>query len=249
MNAIEQELLSAFDGHHVEAVEAALRGGARADRPIDGKLPIHWLLEEYTRSDRLPACLRLLAAGGASLPEPGLMAVLCDDAAAIQAAVAADPACLFRTVSLRSAFCSLVDATLLHVAAEYGYPLAAQTLIDLGANVNAAAGLDAHGLNGHTPIFHTVNSNRNRARPVMDLLVRAGADLDHRLRGLWWGQQYPWETLFFDITPMAFAQMGLLPQVHRAEADIYDNLQALAAHRHWPLPPLQNIPNRYLTHV
>src|SRR3954469_872741 len=62
-------LLSAFDGHELEGVRAALNAGDDACCPIRGKLPVLWLLEEYTRSDRLGACLRLLLDRGASLPD------------------------------------------------------------------------------------------------------------------------------------------------------------------------------------
>lgn len=44
---------------------------------------------------------------------------------------------------------------------------------------------------------------------------------------------------------VADAQMGLLPQVHRQERDIYANIaRLLAASR--PVPPFDNIPNKYL---
>ena len=65
----DQELLSAFDGHEVESVRAALEAGADACTPIRGKLPVYWLLEEYTRSDRLGDCLRLLFERGAVLED------------------------------------------------------------------------------------------------------------------------------------------------------------------------------------
>ena len=62
MSSSDQQLLSAFDGHDVEGVRAALEQGANPCEPIRGKLPVDWLLEEYTRSDRLGDCLRLLFA-------------------------------------------------------------------------------------------------------------------------------------------------------------------------------------------
>ena len=50
MSTADQELLSAFDGHDVEGVRAALEAGANPCEPIRGKLPVDWLLEEYSRS-------------------------------------------------------------------------------------------------------------------------------------------------------------------------------------------------------
>ena len=237
-------LLSAFDGHSVDGVRAALAAGADVRTPIRGKAPIYWLLEEYTRSDGLHPCIRMLLDAGAEL-EPLLAAVLLDDADGISSIVKNDPAVLDRRVSLRSAFTSLSGATLLHVAAEYGNPAAVRTLIELGADVNAAA-KDEFGVGGHTPIFHTVNSNKNRSAPIMRTLVEAGASCDIRVDAIDWGKGYPWETVFFDVTPVSFSQMGLMPQVHRSERDIYDNIEYLLRSSGRPIPSFDNVPNRYL---
>jgi ankyrin repeat protein len=64
-------------------------------------------------------------------------------------------------------FTPLVGASLLHVVAEYGNVNAARALVELGADVNAPAAADEHGLNGQTPLYHTVNSNANRSEPVL----------------------------------------------------------------------------------
>ncbi len=123
---------------------------------------------------------------------------------------------------------------------------AARALVEAGADVNATAAVDEQGLNGHTPIFHTVNSAHNRAEPILRLLVGAGAKTDIRLAGVSWGMGYEWETTFFDVTPVSFAQMGLLPQVHRHERDIYSNIATLLEAAGRAVPPLGNVPNRYL---
>jgi hypothetical protein len=80
----------------------------------------------------------------------------------------------------------------------------------------------------------------------MELLLAAGARTDIQLAGIWWGQGYEWETAFFDVTPLSYTQLGLLPQVHRAEGDIYSNLKCLLAASGRTVPPLDNVPNRYL---
>ena len=80
----------------------------------------------------------------------------------------------------------------------------------------------------------------------MRLLVDAGADCEAFVKGLDWGKGYPWETTFFDVTPISFAQMGLLPQVHRSERHIYDNICYMLEASSRPVPPLVNVPNRYL---
>jgi ankyrin repeat protein len=135
----------------------------------------------------------------------------------------------------------------LHVAAEYGNANAVRVLIEKGADIDARAAVDAHGLNGHTPLFHTVNSAWNRSAPILDLLLAAGAKPDVRLQGITWGRGFEWETTLFDVTPISYAQFGLLPQVHRHEQDIYANIRRLLAAAGRSIPPLDNVPNRYLT--
>lgn len=60
------------------------------------------------------------------------------------------------------------------------------------------------------------------------------------------GAGYPWETVFFDVTPVSFAQMGLLPQVHRKESDMYANIAEVIRATGQQFPPLANVPNKYL---
>jgi ankyrin repeat protein len=246
MSTPEQDLLSAFDGHDVECVRAALQAGVDPCSPIRGKPPVSWLLEEHTRSDQLGECLRLLFERGAKLEDPVVAPVLLDDADAVKSAVIAQPSLLEHRTTLTSAFTSLVGASLLHVAAEYGNLRAARALIESGADVNATAAFDEFGLNGHTPLFHAVNSIGNRSEPIMRLLLASGARTDVHLRGITWGKGYEWETTFFDVTPVSFAQMGLLPQVHRSERDIYSNIRILLDAAGQKVPPLNNVPNRYL---
>lgn len=241
-----ENLLSAFDGHNVDGIRSALAAGADVTRPIRGKLPIYWLLEEYHRTDRLPACLHLLFEHCAVLDDELLRPVLLNDAGGVKRLYDDDPSIIEHRTSLISAFTSLNDVTLLHVAAEYGNLSSVRTLIELGADVNAVAGIDENGVGGHTPLFHTVNSNGNRSEPLMGLLVEAGADCSVRLDAVVWGKGYPWETVFFDVTPISFAQMGLLPQVHRREMDIYANVSYLLKASGRPEPELHNTPNRYL---
>lgn len=246
MSDPNETLLSAFDGHDVDGVRAALDAGADGRSPIRGKLPIYWLLEEYHRTDRLPACLQLLFDHGAVLDDDVLRPVLLNDPIGVNTLYAVDPMILDHRTTLTSAFTSLTDVTLLHVAAEYGHFEAAKALLELGADVNAHAGINGYGLNGHTPIFHTVNSNGNRSAPIMELLLDAGAHCDIRLDGLEWGKGYAWESVFFDVTPISYAQIGLIPQVHRREADIYENVKKMLQASGRKTPPLDNVPNKYL---
>lgn len=242
----EQDVLDAIELHSVERLRAALDAGVDARAPVRGKPLARWLTEMYTRSDRFAPCLRLLLERGAQLDDPRIAPVLLDDAEALERAVRADPALLEHRTSLVSAFTPLVGASLLHVAAEYGHRRAAQALVDLGADADARAAVDEDGMNGHTPLFHTVNAHANRAEPVLRLLLAAGARPDVRLSGIVWGRGFEWETTLFDVTPVSYAQMGLLPQMHRQESDVYSVVRRLLAAAGRSVPQLPNVPNRYL---
>ncbi len=246
MTTAAEELLTAFELHSVARIRAVLDGGFDLGTRVRGKSALQWLTEMYTRSDRFPECLRLLLERGAVLDDPVVAPVLLDDAKALAVAIAAKPAVLTHRTSLVSAFTPLLGASLLHVAAEFGNINAARVLIESGADVNATAAIDEHGLNGHTPLFHTVNSNGNRAAPILRLLLAAGAPADVRLQGITWGKGFEWETTLFDVTPVSYAQCGLLPQMHRDERDVYDNVRLLLGAAGRRLPPLSNVPNRYL---
>ncbi len=66
MTSTEQELLTAIELHSVEQLRGLLEGGLDPHSPVRGKLPVTWMTEMYTRSDRFAACLRLLLEAGAS---------------------------------------------------------------------------------------------------------------------------------------------------------------------------------------
>ena len=245
MSASNADLLYAFHGHDVDAVRAALDAGADpAGRSIASSRRL--AAQAYTCSDALAECLRLIVGRGAAFRDPLIAPVVLNDPQKIRTAVAANPALVTHRTTLQSSFTSLFEATLLHVAAEFGHLDAARTLIELVAYVNAAAGIDLHGLGGHTPIFHTVNSHANRSAPPMRPLRRVRGRLHQVVEGLTRGRGNSWETIFFDVTPISYCQFGLLPQMQRKESDIYDNLRYLLAAAARPTPPLANVPNRYL---
>jgi ankyrin repeat protein len=221
MTSTFDELLVAFETHSVDRIRAILDAGFDAGAKVDGKTPATYLIEMYFRSDRFPECLRLLLERGAQLDDPKIAPVLLNDAGALEAAVRKDGTLLQHRTSLVCAFSPLVGATLLHVAAEYGNLAVAKKLLELGAEVDARAAVDESGMNGHTPLFHTVNSNANRSASVMKLLLAAGARTDIQLRGITWGKGFEWETTCFDVTPISYAQLGLLPQMKRTEQDCY----------------------------
>lgn len=246
MSSVEFDLLCAFESHAVDGIRAILDAGLDVRSTIKGKPIATHLTEMYSRSDAFPACLRLLLERGASLDDKRIAPVLLDDAEGLTAALRHDPALIEHRTSMVSAFTPLLGASLLHVAAEFGNVQAVRVLLDAGADVNARAAVDEFGLNGHTPLFHTVNSAWNRSAPLMRMLLEAGADPTVRLAGLTWGKGMDWETTLFDVTPVSYAQFGLLPQVGRQERDIYDNITRLLEAGRRVVPPLNNVPNRYL---
>jgi hypothetical protein len=246
LTSLTQALLVAFETHSVNDIRAVLDAGYDVHAPIDGKSPVTLLTEMYLRSDRFPDCLRLMLERGAVLDDPLVTSVLLNDAELLAAEIRANPSLIAYRTSMASAFTPLLGATLLHVAAEYGNVAVARRLLELGAEVDARAAVDVHGMNGHTPLFHTVNSNANRSATVMRLLLDAGARVDILLPGITWGKGFEWETTCFDVTPVSYAQLGLLRQMQRTEVDTYANIRTLLAAAGRKVPPLDNVPNRYL---
>ena len=246
MNAVEAELLTAFELHSPDRIRAVLSNGFDVGSTINGQRPIDALIEMYLRSDRFPSCLRLLLEKGATLDDPKLAPVLLDDPKALSLAVQSDPSLLQHRTTMVCAFTPLIGASLLHVAAEYGHLKVARRLLELGADVDARADQDPVGFGGQTPLFHAVNSNENRSEPVMRLLLEAGARADILLAGITWGKDMDWETECFDVTPVSYAQLGLLRQFQRSEEDTYSNIRTLLRFLGRELPKLGNIPNRYL---
>lgn len=239
-------LLLGFETHSVEKIRAALEMGVDVNGLIDGKTPLTWLIEMYLRSPRFSDCVRNLMQAGARCPDSGLLAVLLDDAEMLRGGLRKNPALVRHRVDLRCAFTPLIGASLLHVAAEFGVINTAQTLIEAGADVEAKAAVDDYGFNGHTPLFHTVCQNDNHCQPVMRLLLEHGANAGIRLPAITWGKGFEWETTIFDVTPISYAQAGLLPQFQRNERHVYENIRLLAHASGRILPEELNVPNKYL---
>jgi hypothetical protein len=232
------DLLVAFEYHDPAMIRKLLDSGLDPIAPIRDKTPIAWLIEMYTRSNRFPDCLRVMLDAGATTGDPMLEALLLDEPERIEASD--------RRFTLECTYTSLYDVSALHVCAEYNSVKCARKLLAGGLDVDTRAGTDADGLGGHTPLFHTVNSNGNHCREAMELLVDAGANLDLRLKGVYWGRGFDWETVVFDVTPISYSQCGLYRQFHRRERDIYSNIEYLYSRRCGVAPPIRNVPNKYV---
>jgi ankyrin repeat protein len=244
--SVESDFLEAFELHSPEAIRGSLATGVSPIHPIGGKRPIDILIEMYTRSDKFAECLDVMLDAGATVGDPLLEAVLLDDEPGLRKVLQNSRADLQRTLSPLCAYTSCKGVSALHICAEFNSVRCAAVLIQEGADVNARAVIDARGMGGQTPLFHAVNSNLNHCRPVMELLVEAGAELDIRLKGLVWGDTMPWETVVFDVTPISYAQCGLYRQFHRREADVFSNIAYLYKKRYGTEPEVRNVPNKYL---
>jgi len=246
MSNPRETLFLGFESHSTEKIQEALASGIDVNSPIDGRTPLAWLMEMYSRSPKFSDCVRCLIQAGARCVDSGLQAVLLDDAELLTAELRKNPSLIRHRVDIRCAFTPLHGASLLHVAAEFGLVKAAAVLIEAGADIEARAAVDDFGFNGHTPIFHTVCQNRNHCQPVLRLLLEHGAKTDIRLSGITWGKSFEWETTIFDATPVSYAQAGLLPQFQRDERDVYENIKLLTLASGRVIPKELNVPNKYL---
>ncbi|MDX1410137.1 MAG: ankyrin repeat domain-containing protein, partial [Saprospiraceae bacterium] len=228
-----------------EKIGNALHGGLSATELIGDRRPVDILIRMYTRSDRLGACLKVMVDAGAVIDAP-LYAVLADDEAALAQLLVEQPEMMNLRYTIPCAFTPLDDASLLHLCAEYGSIRCAQLLLDRGMDPDIRAGVDEQGLGGQTPIFHTVNANANRSRPVMECLLQAGASPDLHVRGFVWGRGNEWETFIPEVNPVNYAMMGNLPQFHRSEEDIANNVRLLLRYLHGKEYEIRNVPNAYV---
>jgi hypothetical protein len=171
------------------AIEWLLAHGADQNiRNSQNETALDYLLQSYVRSSDLARCIDVLASAGSHTryDVPVVLDVIAGRLDDLAARLANTPQLIeqrwqelhFGATGARRLV--LKGGTLLHVAAEFGSVEAARLLIDSGADVNARAALDEHGVGGQTPIFHAVTQFQDRGLSVTRVLLEAGADLSVR---------------------------------------------------------------------
>lgn len=235
-----------IETHNLEGLRECFQNGVSPNATFRGQPLLHELVSEYARGPSFKQCVQVFVDHGLIYDSKPLLTVFLDDAESLRKLIEAQPDLVSRRFAVRCAYTPLSDASLLHICAEFNHVRCARVLISSGAEIDALAGVDDLGFGGQSPIFHTVNQNHNQSQEMLDLLLEHGADLSIAVRGLVWGQSYPWETLIPAVNPISYAMMGLLPQMHRDEETIARTVQQLMQHRFGIDYHLMNIPNAYL---
>lgn len=241
-----QQAMDAMEVLDPVKLQAAFSAGADPNMEWKGTSLGEQLVNMYLRGPGFTDCVRVMVNHGWRVDDAALKAVFLDDDAGLAMEVAKDPAVIHRTYTYPCAFTPLLQASLLHLCAEYNLPRCAKVLLDAGADVDNRAGVDLHGFGGQTPIFHTVNQHNNACLPMMQLLISHGADLHYTVAGLIWGKGYPWETFVPSVNPISYAMMGLLRQFQRTEEQIYQIVQVLMQAGYDIRYQPANVPNKYL---
>lgn len=246
MTDYNTRIIEDIETHSAKAIRECFQNGVSPNSTFRNEPLLHELTSEYGRGPSFRQCVKAFVDHGLRYDNASLLAVLLDDADALHKLIEVTPSLVSERLTLRCAYTQLTESTLLHVCAEFNHVDCAKVLIAHGANINALAGIDALGFGGQSPIFHTVNQNQNCSQEMMEMLLDHGADLSITVKGIIWGQSYPWETLIPSVNPISYAMMGLLPQMHRDEVAISQTVQKLMNHRYGVCYELKNVPNAYL---
>jgi ankyrin repeat protein len=195
---------------------------------------LDYVIATYSRTERLGACIDILLEAGCNSRRnmPAVLDLLRGRMELLAARLDADPALIHKRFpkldfgSTGARRLTLRGTTLLHVAAEYGNLEAAQMLVERGADVNARADVDEAGVGGQTPIFHAATQFFNWGMPVVEFLVRKGADLSLRAK---LPGHYERPDEFVECTPLGYARLFPGNESHGTESRAVPFLSAAGA--------------------
>lgn len=177
------------------------------------------LIGGYWRSPLFHECVDVLIDGGAKYEDGPYMDLYRGRFSDFARQLERNPAIVRNRYDLAGANLSLRDTTLLHLCADWNFLEAARALVAHGADINAPAPVDADGIGGHTPIFHTVNSIRLWSFPTLEWLLSQGADLSVRVTVSWV------DKIYREVTPLSYAL-----QAKRGDAECERIVELLKRH-------------------
>ena len=241
-----EKVIEEIECHSPDGIKECFENGVNPNDLFNGEPLLFELISEYARTPQFKECVKLFVEYGLVFEDSALLAVLTDDAESLEAQIENNPGIVSKRYSLRCAYTPLYQATLLHICAEFNHLACAEILVKYNADANAKAGIDEYGFGGQTPIFHTVNQNRNQSFDMLHFLLGHKVSLDITVAGLVWGKGYSWETLIPSVNPISYAMMGLLPQMHRNEVTISEIVSLLLKQRYKIEYKSMNVPNKYL---
>lgn len=180
-------------------------------------------------------CLRVMAEAGFEFPDTAPMAVHLRDSRLLESHLRNDPRMASRLYPEHDVFPPGFEikrpapyatvtplsggVTLLHMAVEFCDDEMARWLLGHGADVNAAAGTDADGFGGWTPLFHamaTLHVPRNYP-DMAELLLERGADPAVRAsirKPASDGEEAVW----YDVTALEYARDFIYPDLINQDA-------------------------------
>lgn len=243
---LKKEISHQIELHSVQGIKDCLKSGLNPNSDYYGKPLFELLISMYTRSPRFKDCVKTFIDYGLEFEDKTLLAVLSDNTLELEKQLADDQTKIDKEINLDCAYTPLKKASLLHVCAEFNHLESAKILIKNGIDVNRQSGTDKNGFGGQTPIFHTVNQNNNNSAEMMDFLLSKDADLSYTVKGIIWGENFPWETFIPSVNPISYSMFGLLPQMHRNEKAIAITVEKLMEHGYGINYRANNIPNKYL---
>lgn len=243
---IGHQIIYDLETHDTAGIRYCFENGISPNDHFRRNPLIHELVGGYKRGAGFSQCVGLFVEFGMEFSDQALLAVLLNDAGKLEEAVQANPNIIHRLVDLPCAFTPLRQVTLMHVCAEFNHLDCARVLLAHGAKINAAAGFDEFGFGGQSPIFHTVNQHNLACWEMLEFLLEREADLSLTVNGLVWGKGNDWETFIPSVNPISYALMGLLPQFHRKDTQVYQVLRTLVKKAQGIDFIAPNVPNKYL---